>query len=156
MSDVNLFELDLIPPEDEDPEGYRSSYRRVGPLLAAVRLGATVVELPPGQSICPYHYEYGNEEWLIVLEGSATLRTPAGDHEVTAGDAVCFPEGPEGAHKVTNRGVARVLVAMLSTKHDPSVAVYPDSNKLGVWSGNDADKAMVRRGENLAYYDGEL
>jgi uncharacterized cupin superfamily protein len=155
VSDVNLFELDLIPPEDDDAEGYRTSYVRVGSLIGASSLGATVCDLPPGQSICPYHYEYGNEEWLIVLEGTPVLRIPEGEHDLVAGDTVCFPEGPAGAHKVTNRGAGRVLVAMLSTKHDPSIAVYPDSNKLGVWSGNAEDKAMVRRGENLEYYDGE-
>ena len=42
------------------------------------KLGASVYDLPPGQSICPYHYEYGEEEALIVLEGTPTLRHPGG------------------------------------------------------------------------------
>ena len=58
------------------------------------------------------------------------------------GDTVCFPAGPEGAHKVTNRNPERALVAMLSTKAKTAVAVYPDSDKVGVWSG-DGDVAML-------------
>jgi uncharacterized cupin superfamily protein len=50
------------------PEGFRGGIFRFGPLLGAEQLGTSVYELPPRQSICPYHYEYGEEEWLLVLE----------------------------------------------------------------------------------------
>ncbi len=109
---------------------------------AASNLGMTVYELGEGQSICPYHYEYPEEEWLIVLEGRPTLRDPEGETVLDPGDVVCFPTGPEGAHKVTNRTPERVLVAMLSTKAKTAVAVYPDSDKVGVWSG-DGDVATA-------------
>jgi uncharacterized cupin superfamily protein len=88
----------------ERPAGYRRSSKQIGPLLGAHALGATIYELAPRESICPYHYEYGNEEWLIVLSGEPTLRTPDGQHTLEPGDAVCFREGPDGAHKVTKRG----------------------------------------------------
>jgi uncharacterized cupin superfamily protein len=150
---VNLFEVEIERDED-DPAGYGAGYKRVGPLIGASALGTSVYELPPGQSICPYHYEYGNEEWLVVLEGRPTLRHPAGESELEPGDVVCFPEGPAGAHKVTNkREDGRALVALMSTKDEPAVAVYPDSNKLGVWAGD--EKLMARRGEDLDYWDGE-
>jgi uncharacterized cupin superfamily protein len=117
----------------------------------------TLYGLPPGQSICPYHYEYGNEEWLLVLEGTPTLRHPDGEDELDPGDVVAFPEGPAGAHKLTNRGEGRVLVGILSTKVDPSLSIYPDSNKIGAWPGpGNADKIMARLGEDLDYWDGEL
>jgi hypothetical protein len=36
------------------------------------------------------------------------------------------------------------------------VAVYPDSDKVGVWPGNDADNLMLRRADgDVPYYDGE-
>ena len=153
---LNLFDVEL-ETDDDDPEGYRTSYRRLGPLLGASLLGATIYQLPPGQSICPYHYEYGNEEWLLVLDGRPTVRHADGEDELEPWDVVCFPEGPAGAHKVTNRGAAEVRVAILSTKVDPSIAVYPDSNKIGAWSGPDnEDKIMARLGSDLDYWDGEL
>ena len=130
---VNLFDAERKQDEG-DPPGYEVLYARLGPLLGASNLGMTVYELHPGQSICPYHYEYPEEEWLIVLEGRPTLRVPDGEHELDPGDTVCFPMGPDGAHKVTNRTTDRVLVAMLSTKAKTAVCVYPDSDKVGVWS----------------------
>ena len=151
---VNLFDV-ALEVEGEDPEGYRASAARVGPLIGARALGLSVYELPPGQSVCPYHYEYPEEEWLIVLEGRPTLRDPAGEHELDPWDAVCFPAGPAGAHKVTNRTEERVLVAMLSTKHPTAVAIYPDSDKVGVWTGFEDENVMVQRSSNVDYFDGE-
>jgi len=157
MRRINLGELKL-EYDDSDPEGYRIGYARFGPSIEAVRLGATVYELPPGQSICPYHYEYPDEEWVLVLAGRPTLRTPEGEAPLEPNDIVCFPEGPDGAHKVTNDTEETVRVMMLSTKLNPSVAVYPDSDKIGVWPvlGGGGDQILVRRESKVDYYDGEL
>jgi uncharacterized cupin superfamily protein len=152
---ANLFEVPLTK-DDDDPPGYGASYARVGPLIGATALGLSVYELPPGDSICPYHYEYPDEEWLIVLEGRPTLRHPGGEDELEPWDTVVFPSGPEGAHKVTNRTDQAVRVAMLSTKAKTAVAVYPDSNKVGVWSGDGEVAALFRRGDAVDYFDGEL
>ena len=140
----------------DDPPGFRAGMFRFGPLIGAEQMGASVYEMAPGEALCPYHYEYAEEEWLIVLEGRPTLRDPAGEHELDPWDAVCFPVGPAGAHKVTNRTEERVLVAMLSTKHPTAVAIYPDSDKVGAWSGDGEVRHLFRRGDAVDYYDGEV
>jgi len=80
--------LNIASPEfhydDADPEGFRAGMFRFGPKLGAKETGASVYELPPGQSICPYHYEYGEEEWLLVLEGNAQILS----FDVSIGDAL--------------------------------------------------------------------
>ena len=157
MRKTNLSKLELAYDET-DPEGYRAGMARFGPSIEAKRLGMSLYELPPGQSICPYHYEYPDEEWLIVLSGQPTLRRPSGEEELEPDDVVCFPEGPEGAHKVTNNTEDTVRVLMVSTKSEPSVAVYPDSDKIGVWPvpGGGPDQVMLRRPDgSVDYYDGE-
>ena len=67
---------------------------RFGPALGASMMGASLYELPPGQSICPYHYEYPDEEWLVVVEGRVTVRHPGGEEALGKGDIVCFPSAP--------------------------------------------------------------
>ena len=112
-------------------------------------------EIPAGQSLCPYHYEY-EEEWLIVLEGSVLVRTPAGEQALARGDVVAFPPGPDGAHKARNAGPEAARVVMFSSAREPAVAVYPDSGKVGVWPGDDRDELMFRRADgDVGYYDGE-
>jgi len=67
-----------------------------------------------------------------------------------------FAAGPDGAHKVSNRSSDTARVLMFSSAHVPAVAVYPDSDKIGVWPGNAADNLMLRRGDgHRDYYDGE-
>jgi uncharacterized cupin superfamily protein len=147
---VNLYELAAVG-DPGDPPGYRARMARFGPSIGAEQLGGSVYELDPGESVCPYHYEYPEEEWLLVLAGRPTLRDPDGDHELEPGDLVCFPEGPDGAHKVTNRTDRLVRILMLSTKHETAVAVYPDSGKVGVWPLG----KLFRLADAVDYYDGE-
>ena len=156
MADLRRVNYSELVPEydDTDPDGYRAGMARFGPALGAEKLGASLYELPRGQSICPYHYEYPDEEWLLVVGGRVTVRHEGSETELSSGDMVCFPPGPEGAHKVTCLGDETARVVMLSTKEKPAVAVYPDSGKIGIWPGDERDVLMMRR-DKLAYYDGE-
>jgi uncharacterized cupin superfamily protein len=141
--------------DQADPAGYRAGMARVGALAGGRALSVKLYELPAGEALCPYHYEY-EEEWLLVLDGSVLVRVPAGEHELTRGDVVCFPPGPDGAHKVVNRAGSAAHVLMFSSAREPAVAVYPDSDKIGVWPGNREDHVMLRRADgNVDYYDGE-
>jgi uncharacterized cupin superfamily protein len=142
--------------DGSDPEGYRAGMARFGPSIGASKLGASLYELPPGQSICPYHYEYPDEEWLVVLAGRPTLRHPDGEEELTPDDVVCFPAGADGAHKLTNRTGETIRVLMFSTRMEPAVVVYPDSDKIAVWPGERSDHVLVRRSSHVDYYDGEV
>jgi uncharacterized cupin superfamily protein len=141
--------------DGDEPDGYRSGANRFGKQIGARTIGGTIYDLEPGQSVCPYHYEYGDEEWLIVLTGRPIVRDPSGETQLEPGDTVCFPAGPEGAHKVTNAPDAAddVRVLMISTLNEPSVAVYPDSDKLGVFVGD--YRLMVKRDAGVDYWEGE-
>jgi uncharacterized cupin superfamily protein len=140
----------------DDPEGFRAGMLRFGPQLGAKESGSTVYELPPGQAICPYHYEYGEEEWLLVIEGTPTLRTPEGEEEIGPWEVVFFPSGPDGAHSVRNKTAGTVRVLMFSTRSEIAAAVYPDSGKIGIFTGNRDDDIMVRRSSGVPYFDGEI
>jgi uncharacterized cupin superfamily protein len=147
---VNLFAVEPARDEENAP-GYELSYVRVGPLVGGEQLGLTVYELARGQSICPYHYEYGEEEWLIVLVGRPTLRTPAGERELEPWDCAFFPTGEEGAHKVTNRTAETVRVCMWSNRLAVSTAVYPDSEKVGAHPPG----KLFRLADAVDYFTGE-
>ena len=138
-----------------DPAGFRAGMIDLRKALGGEALAVRVFELPHGESLCPYHYEY-EEEWLIVLEGDVRLRTPDGEEVLTRGQAACFAPGPTGAHKVANAGEGAARVLMFSSAREPAVAVYPDSDKIGVWTGNAEDRAMLhRRDGRVDYWDGE-
>jgi len=66
-----------------------------------------------------------------------------------------FPTGPEGAHGVRNETDETVRVLMFSTVKWPAATVYPDSDKIGIWTGNKDDDLMVKRTSAVDYYEGE-
>lgn len=143
MQSVNIFGVDK-------PEGRLD----VAGLLGSSALTMFVYDLEPGRSSSPYHYEY-EEEWLLVVDGTLVLRAPDGEHTLQRGDLLRFPAGPDGAHKVMNRGDARARTLMFSSARVPAVSVYPDSDKIGIWSGNEPDELIFKRGTAVPWSEGE-
>jgi len=150
-ANINTDDLPLVQTQP----GHSWRGAELGPRIGANGMGATVYELPPGEATFPYHYEYGCEEWLLVVRGSVTLRDPGGRHQLGPGDLVCFPEGPEGAHRIENTGDEPARVMLLSTKQRPAMAVFPDSGKLLVFSGGEGDDVIVRKADAVDYWEGE-
>ena len=128
---------------------------RFGPRLGAEQSGASLYELPPGQALCPYHYEHGEEEWALVLEGRPSVRTPEGVELLDPLDLLFFPTGPAGAHQLRNDTDAPARILMWSTVLYPAVTTYPDSGKVGVSTRGGADDLIVERSSGVGYYEGE-
>ena len=93
------------------------------------QLVAGVWELDPGASVT-YHLHHGTEEYLLVLRGRLTLKTPEGERELADGDVAHFPKGRDGAHGTRNDGddVVRYLIA--AHHGTPEVIEYPDDGTI--------------------------
>jgi uncharacterized cupin superfamily protein len=113
---------------DDEPQ-------RFGESLGGTLWGGTLYELAPGESVCPYHWHYGEEEWVLVVSGTATMRTVEGERVLSSWDVAAFPAGERGAHQLRNDGADRARLVMFSTASDPEVCVYPDTNEVGVVAG---------------------
>jgi len=139
----------------EDRPGWRSKDAWVGAHVDAELLGASMYELEPGDRLWPYHTHHANEEWLIVVHGAPTLRTPEGEQQLAEGDVVCFPRGKDGLHQVRNGTDAAIRVLMLSSMIRPDIVEYPDSGKVGARSVAGERIILGRPGPMLDYWDGE-
>ena len=100
-------------------------------------------ELAPGQQSA-YHWQVGEEEWLLVLVGAPTLRTPDGEQVLRPWDLVAFPRGEAGAHQVRNDTTEPARLAFFSTLSDPEVVVYPDDDRVKVVGGWRDGKESIR------------
>lgn len=151
MRRFNLLTGELETSHDRDGYSWRGT--RVGDRLGSAVIGGTLYEVEDGQLTFPYHYHHGVEEWLYVLSGTPTVRTPDGERALRAGDVICFRADETGAHSV--RGPGRFL--MLSANREPSISVYPDSGKFGSRPGAHApaDRLNFRRGDAVDYWEGE-
>jgi uncharacterized cupin superfamily protein len=141
---------------ENDRDGYRHRRVALGPRLGGGELlGGTLYELPPGEATWPYHYELGCEEWLVVVSGRPTLRTPDGERALVPGDVAVFPSGPRGAHRLSNPTGEPCRLLLLSSKAPVAIVHYPDSRKVGLWTQEDGYLELLRTEPKLDYWEGE-
>jgi uncharacterized cupin superfamily protein len=147
----NVFDGELRA--DDEPPGYGSPYAKLGPLIGAEQLAGTVAVLGANEWVCPYHYEVSEEEWLVVLEGKCMVLTPEGEETVRAGEIVCFPRGPAGAHQIGNTAAEPARILIVSDHHETEATVYPTSDKVGVFAPD--IRLLFRREDARDYWDRE-
>lgn len=117
-------------------------------------LDVSVYEVPPGKSAVPYHYHLRNEEVFFILSGTGLLKTPEGERTVATGDFLYFPNNEKGAHKLTNSSETEPLVYVdIDIVHDLEVAVYPDSDKVGIFGMG--KRLILPASRQMEYYEGE-
>ena len=139
----------------EERPGWRSKDAWVGAHIDAELIGGSMYELDPGDRLWPYHTHHANEEWLIVLRGTPTLRTPVGEQKLTEGDVVAFPRGKDGAHQIANRTDEPLRILMLSTLLLPDIIEYLDSGKIAAVDAQRNRLFRAFRGADAEYWEGE-
>lgn len=127
----NINELD--PLELRDAPGFEARRGRLGWALGTERLGLSVWEIAPGQAAYPYHFHLQEEEVLIVLEGTPSVRTPAGWRRLETGEAVRFETGEAGGHQIANWSDAPARFLSISTSGEADICLYPESGKVGAF-----------------------
>jgi uncharacterized cupin superfamily protein len=138
-----------------DREGWRVKGALVGQRIGGQLIGATMSEVEPGGKLWPYHTHHLNEEWVIVLRGEPTLRTPEGEQVLKEGDVACFPRGKDGAHQIINRTDSPIRVLMLSSMIPGEITEYLDTGKVLAKDAEDEDIVFARPGPTVEYWEGE-
>ncbi len=153
---INIEEPDYDEPRSG--EGFTCRRARISRQAGAERLGLSLWNLPPGQAAYPYHAHLTEEELLIVLDGTPSLRTPEGWRELAQGEVVSFLRGEAGAHQIVNRTEAPVRFLAFSTSGEPDVVLQPDSGKVGAFERRPDGSGMrvwFRAEDAREYLDGE-
>jgi uncharacterized cupin superfamily protein len=126
----NIYEPDFDMERDQPPYVWRRS--RISRQAGSERLGASLFDVPPGGETFPLHAHLHNEELLIVITGTPTLRTLEGERTLAAGEMVAFPAGQAGAHALRNDTETTVRLLIASTMVAPEVNLFPDTNEIWV------------------------
>jgi uncharacterized cupin superfamily protein len=103
------------------------------PLAAAFGLenfSVMLTRLTPGARQALRHAHSRQEEFVYVLEGTATLHTAEGRTELEAG--MCAGFRPGTAHDVTNETDADVLMLEIGDRSPGDAVTYPDADLLAV------------------------
>lgn len=155
---ANLFEPEF--DAEQDRRGFSWRRARLGRQAGAERLGASLFELPPGETSFPLHYHHASEEMLIVVSGRPTLRTTDAERELAEGEVVAFVVGERGAHQLINRTGDAVRLLLISEMVGPEVIVYPDSGKTAAreqppGGAQEGLYRVFRDADAVDYFEGE-
>jgi uncharacterized cupin superfamily protein len=130
----NVTNVDELEWQEGRTHGTRFASRNKG--LAATgggrSIGCSLYEVSPGKRAFPMHAHLANEEAIYILEGEGTMRIGKTEVPVRAGDYVTFPPGPDHAHQLVNTSHAPIRYLCMSTMRAPEVALYTDSDKVGI------------------------
>jgi uncharacterized cupin superfamily protein len=126
-------------------------------------LGASLMELPPLRAAWPVHFHCANEEAIFVIQGTGAVIIGGERVPIRAGDYVAFVAGPDGAHQVYNDSGGPLVYLAFSTMVPTDLAVYPDSDKIGVFGGAAPGgpkseryvAGFFRRADAVDYWEGE-
>jgi uncharacterized cupin superfamily protein len=107
----------------------------------------TLVRIPKGKTLCPYHAHAAESELYLVLSGRGSVRDKDGITEVGPGDAFFFQPGE--AHQLWNAG-----------DQDFVYYVIADNPRSGGTTGDscyypDGRDEVVVKGTETDYFDGE-
>ncbi|HEX8645634.1 MAG TPA: cupin domain-containing protein [Thermoleophilaceae bacterium] len=152
MPNLNDLEFDDVRTGD----GFECRRARLGLQTGVHRVGASLWEVPAGQAPYPYHFHLTEDEILILLEGTLSLRTPEGWRELREGDVVGFPVGEAGAHQVVNRTDATVRFLAVSNSGAAEAVVQADAGKIGIFErapGGGGVREWYRRGDAVSYLE---
>jgi len=126
----NIYDPEYDVDRDEPPYVWRRA--RLGRAAGARQLGASLFRVPPGGTTFPLHAHLHNEELLVVVEGTPTLRTLEGERVLERGEVVAFPAGETGAHQLRNDASEPCSLLLVSTMLAPEINLFPDTGELWV------------------------
>jgi len=111
-------------------------------------IGCRYFEVKPGRRAFPFHNHVGNDELFIVTEGRGIYRYGTKTIEISTGFVCGAPRGGrEGAHQIVNNSDQVLKYLAISTKNDPDICEYPDSDKIlafGIKPGKDFKSAYMK------------
>jgi uncharacterized cupin superfamily protein len=104
--------------------------RALGDPLGLTSFG---VSLPPGTASALRHWHSLEDEFVMVLEGDATLVTEAGETVLRPGMAAVFPKGKADGHQLVNRGKSDVVYLEVGDRRPGDDVAYPDDDLAALW-----------------------
>ncbi len=156
MEKINV--ADLSWEEDRSPKGVHHSFsKEISTALGAGRnvwpksghpFDLSLVRVPPGKSVCPFHSHTTQHELFVIVSGEGTVRANAERHPVKPGDALMHPPGE--AHQIINTGTEDLVFYIIADNPPVDISHYPDSGKWGL-----RPHGKFFRMSEADYFDGE-
>lgn len=125
--DIEFVPRQVYPPPYDTAMTGRSR-RVLGDNLGLTKFGVNITRLEPGAQSSLRHWHSGEDEFVYVLQGEATLVTDEGVTELRPGMAAGFPAGRANAHHIVNRSKGIVLILEVGNRSAGEEVHYADAD----------------------------
>ncbi len=127
------FKIDEVPWQQfGHGKRFGIAYQGLSKFAGASQISVDMEILPPGKQANQAHYHLLEEEHILVLEGSMTVKLGEKSFVVASGHYVCFPANQKVAHSITNHTDAPCRYLMIGNPRKNDVIVYPDTGRVRV------------------------
>ncbi len=116
------------------------------------QFGAYADTLAPGAVSSDRHWHSAEDEFLYVLDGTATVIDNHGPHDLAPGDAAVWRAGVPNAHCVQNRSGMPCTYLIVGARVARDICAYPDSGRHQVnhdttWEILDSEGKRLKGGD---------
>lgn len=118
-------------------------YRRLAPAAGLTDFGVSHVVLKPGAWSAHRHWHEIEDEFLVMVAGTAVLVDDSGETPLVAGDCVAFPKNDGNGHCVINKSASDCVFVVVGQNKN-GACHYPDVDlhlaREGVWQHKDGSR----------------
>lgn len=144
-----IVDLATCPRDLGDNGGVLAYLSKSGGLT---QFGAYRDRLMPGATSSRRHWHSAEDEFLLLLDGEATLIDAAGTYVMQPGDAACWPHGVPNGHHIKNLTAQPLSYLIVGSRVAEDICTYPDQglrqvNGLTTWAMLDDTGATLRGGD---------
>ena len=107
---------------------------RFGDVAGLRLMGVNIVTLVPGERSAQRHWHSGSDEFVMVLDGTATVVEGETRTEIGPGDMALWRAGDETAHQVLNLTDAPLRYLCAGTNPPHETVRYPDESETLIFS----------------------
>jgi|TARA_B110000263_G_scaffold49029_1_gene40863 uncharacterized cupin superfamily protein len=140
MSDVKIIPASLliVDPKKVKPDSgsvYPKPFdeivtgrhrHRLSSAIGLTKFGVNLVQLEPGARSSARHWHTQQDEFVFIVEGTATLVTNDEKVKLTKGMSVGFPAGNANGHQLFNESNSIVWYLEVGDRPRSEEVIYPD------------------------------
>ena len=101
-------------------------YRRIGAASGLTEIGVSHVVLEPGAWSSQRHWHNGLDEFVVMLDGEASLIEDDGETMLRAGDCASWPKDAPNGHHLVNRSGRSCTFLAIDNRRGEGDCHYPD------------------------------
>jgi len=99
--------------------------RKLGDVFGLTTFGINLTQLEPGAASALYHWHSVQDEFVFVVEGTATVVIGDDEFQMHAGDCIGFKAGTKIGHQIVNRSDGRVAYLEIGDRLPGDGGGYP-------------------------------